>query len=180
MRVGRPSRAMTLAIVKVFPEPVTPRSVVAGLPSRIESTICRMASGWSPVGWYGAVSSKSIFFRLARLDRAVSLVIVLVLCALRSGSCSGTVSLRSTPPMLRMGPSLLQCRGWHGFRSNLPPAQCRTSFYLSIISFFYCSFLRRSLRRPSGDILRGRRRFFRRSSYGWRGRRASLRRAGCS
>ena len=24
--------------------------------------------------------------------------------------------------MLRMGPSLLQCRGWHGFRSNEPPA----------------------------------------------------------
>ncbi|MDY5396117.1 MAG: hypothetical protein SPG46_01625 [Alistipes sp.] len=41
---------MTLATVKVFPEPVTPSSVLCFEPWRIAPTIWAMASGWSPVG----------------------------------------------------------------------------------------------------------------------------------
>ena len=50
--------AMTLAIVKVFPEPVTPSSTCAGSLLWMPSTSLRMACGWSPVGsnlelrWY--------------------------------------------------------------------------------------------------------------------------------
>jgi len=41
---------MTFAIVKVLPEPVTPRSVCTWLPSLKPCTKASMASGWSPVG----------------------------------------------------------------------------------------------------------------------------------
>src|ERR1051326_2296278 len=41
---------MTLATVKVFPEPVTPRSTWSRTPALVPSTSCRMASGWSPCG----------------------------------------------------------------------------------------------------------------------------------
>ena len=46
--------------------------------------------------------------------------ILLRLCLSLQAYVSSTVSLRSTPPMLRMGPSLLQCRGWHGFQRHMP------------------------------------------------------------
>ena len=49
-RVGLLIWAMTLAAVKVLPEPVTPSSVLCFDPRRIESTSCAIASGWSPVG----------------------------------------------------------------------------------------------------------------------------------
>src|SRR5215472_2423344 len=47
---------MTLAIVKVLPEPVTPSSVWNASPSWIPSTSPAMASGWSPAGGYGRKS----------------------------------------------------------------------------------------------------------------------------
>ena len=50
---GRPSRAITLAIVKVLPEPVTPSSVWNASPSSMPSTSCSIAVGWSPAGRYG-------------------------------------------------------------------------------------------------------------------------------
>src|SRR3990167_6170377 len=55
---GRPSRAITLAMVKVLPEPVTPSRVWNTSPSFTPSTSCRIASGWSPAGGYGRNSSK--------------------------------------------------------------------------------------------------------------------------
>jgi len=42
---GRPKRAMTFAMVNVFPEPVTPSSVWYESPSRIPSTSLSIASG---------------------------------------------------------------------------------------------------------------------------------------
>ena len=50
---GRPILAMTLAIVKVLPEPVTPSSVWNARPSSMPSHSCAMAVGWSPAGGYG-------------------------------------------------------------------------------------------------------------------------------
>ena len=41
---------MTLAIVKVLPEPVTPSSVCFARPLRAPSTSCAIAWGWSPAG----------------------------------------------------------------------------------------------------------------------------------
>ena len=58
MMAGRPSRAITLAIVKVLPEPVTPSSVWKASPSRTPSTSLAIASGWSPDGGYGWNSAK--------------------------------------------------------------------------------------------------------------------------
>ena len=49
--VGLLMLAMTLAMVNVFPDPVTPSNVCAGSPSCTPSVSCAMASGWSPVGW---------------------------------------------------------------------------------------------------------------------------------
>jgi hypothetical protein len=48
--VGRSHWAMTFAIVKVFPEPVTPSSVWCRWPARIDATSRSIACGWSPVG----------------------------------------------------------------------------------------------------------------------------------
>jgi hypothetical protein len=50
---GRPVRAITLAIVNVFPEPVTPSSVWNASPSFSPSTSAAMAAGWSPAGSNG-------------------------------------------------------------------------------------------------------------------------------
>ncbi len=55
---GRPSRAMTLAMVKVLPEPVTPSRVWNTSPFSTPSTKPSMAVGWSPAGGYGWYSSK--------------------------------------------------------------------------------------------------------------------------
>ena len=41
---------MMLAIVKVLPEPVTPKSVCSCAPARIPRVNASIASGWSPVG----------------------------------------------------------------------------------------------------------------------------------
>ena len=49
-RVGRFMRAMTLAMVKVLPEPVTPSSTCSARPSSSPCTSVSMAWGWSPVG----------------------------------------------------------------------------------------------------------------------------------
>src|SRR5262245_31945753 len=48
--VGLPMSAMTLATVKVLPEPVIPSSVWKRSPRRNPSMSWRIASGWSPVG----------------------------------------------------------------------------------------------------------------------------------
>src|SRR5699024_6307942 len=57
-RVGRLHWAMTLAMVKVLPLPVTPSKVWHRSPRRTPCTSFSMASGWSPVGWYGDASLK--------------------------------------------------------------------------------------------------------------------------
>ena len=52
---------MTLAMVNVLPEPVTPNSVTwRELSSFMERTKEDIASGWSPVGVYADVSLKFI------------------------------------------------------------------------------------------------------------------------
>src|SRR6188768_1175299 len=48
--VGLPICAMTLATVKVLPDPVMPSRVWKRSPRRNPSTSWRIASGWSPVG----------------------------------------------------------------------------------------------------------------------------------
>ena len=50
IKVGRLSLAMTFAIVKVLPEPVTPSKVCSFMPELTPLTSWSMASGWSPVG----------------------------------------------------------------------------------------------------------------------------------
>ena len=47
--VGFWTFAMTLAMVKVLPEPVTPSSVWYRSPRRMPSLSAATASGWSPV-----------------------------------------------------------------------------------------------------------------------------------
>jgi hypothetical protein len=47
---GRPCEAMTLAMVKVLPEPVTPSSTWSRSPVFTPSISWRIASGWSPDG----------------------------------------------------------------------------------------------------------------------------------
>src|SRR5438105_3152959 len=56
---GRPSWAMTLAIVKVLPEPVTPSKVWWGRPSPRPRTSCSIAAGWSPAGGNGLTNWNS-------------------------------------------------------------------------------------------------------------------------
>ena len=51
---------MTLAIVKVLPEPVTPSSTCSSRPSSTPRASFSMACGWSPVGLKGACSLNSI------------------------------------------------------------------------------------------------------------------------
>ena len=58
--VGLLSAAMTLAMVKVLPEPVTPSKVSNWLPSLKPFTSCSIACGWSPVGLYFECSLNSI------------------------------------------------------------------------------------------------------------------------
>jgi hypothetical protein len=55
--VGFSMFLMTFAIVKVLPEPVTPRSVWCFAPEEIASVSFAMACGWSPAGWYGETIS---------------------------------------------------------------------------------------------------------------------------
>jgi hypothetical protein len=50
MRTGRSQRWITLAIVKVLPEPVTPRRVWYRFPAAMDPTSFSIAWGWSPVG----------------------------------------------------------------------------------------------------------------------------------
>src|SRR5271166_6474366 len=57
---GRSHCAMTLAMVNVFPEPVTPIRVWYRLPARIDPTSFSIACGWSPVGWYPELSLNSM------------------------------------------------------------------------------------------------------------------------
>lgn len=49
-KVGSPILWMTFAIVKVFPEPVTPSNTENRCPARILDTNASMAAGWSPAG----------------------------------------------------------------------------------------------------------------------------------
>ena len=53
MSVGRCNLSITLAIVKVLPEPVTPSSVTSVTPSLRAEQSWSMASGWSPEGLKG-------------------------------------------------------------------------------------------------------------------------------
>ncbi len=54
--VGRASRWITLAIVNVLPEPVTPMSTWARLPARRPSQRASTAWGWSPANPKGLSS----------------------------------------------------------------------------------------------------------------------------
>ena len=58
--VGRSTRWMTLAAVKVLPDPVTPRSVWKASPSFTPSISFSIARGWSPAGGYGWFSLKGL------------------------------------------------------------------------------------------------------------------------
>ena len=49
---------------------------------------------------------------------------------------SETVALRATPPKLRLGPSLLQCRGWHGFQRHMPFRSGKCYSFYSSFSIF--------------------------------------------
>jgi hypothetical protein len=53
-RVGRWMFAITLAIVKVFPDPVTPSSTTWRRPSWTRRVRISIARGWSPRGSYSA------------------------------------------------------------------------------------------------------------------------------
>ncbi len=53
MRVGRFSRWMIFAMVKVLPDPVTPFRICSRFPAWTLCTRESMAWGWSPVGWKG-------------------------------------------------------------------------------------------------------------------------------
>src|SRR5829696_2361457 len=55
-RVGLFTFLMTLAIVYVLPEPVTPRRVWCRAPDNTPSVSFAMACGWSPAGSNGAAS----------------------------------------------------------------------------------------------------------------------------
>ena len=50
MRAGRWSCSMTCAMVKVLPEPVTPRRVWSVRPFLMPSVRALIAVGWSPAG----------------------------------------------------------------------------------------------------------------------------------
>ena len=52
---GRAACAITCAIVKVLPEPVTPSRVWKSSPRASPADSSAMARGWSPVGWYAVV-----------------------------------------------------------------------------------------------------------------------------
>ncbi len=52
-RVGRWTFSMTLAMVKVLPEPVTPKRVCSERPFSTPAARASMAWGWSPEGWKG-------------------------------------------------------------------------------------------------------------------------------
>ena len=55
---GRPRRAITFAIVKVLPEPVTPSSTWVRSCRLMPSTSSRIAVGWSPFGSYSDLMTK--------------------------------------------------------------------------------------------------------------------------
>ena len=52
-RVGRWTFSMTLAMVKVLPEPVTPKSTCSERPFSTPAARASIASGWSPEGVKG-------------------------------------------------------------------------------------------------------------------------------
>jgi hypothetical protein len=56
---------MTLAIVNVFPEPVTPSKTWSRRPSSTPRTNASMARGWSPLGSYSDANSNGIKFTLS-------------------------------------------------------------------------------------------------------------------
>src|SRR5262245_15889339 len=56
--VGLFTLRITLATVKVLPEPVTPSKVWCFVPDKIPSVSLAMAAGWSPAGSNGATSLK--------------------------------------------------------------------------------------------------------------------------
>ena len=58
IRAGRWVCSMTLAMVKVLPEPVTPSSTWSRSPSAAWATSSAMAAGWSPAGVYFVSSRK--------------------------------------------------------------------------------------------------------------------------
>jgi len=64
MMAGRCVASITLAMVKVLPEPVTPSSTCSRSPASAWATSSAMAEGWSPAGWYFVSSRKGMRFLL--------------------------------------------------------------------------------------------------------------------
>ena len=69
--VGRWTFSMTLAIVNVLPEPVTPSKTCSSRPIFTPCASFSMASGWSPVGLKGACSLNSISVSLSFGQKSV-------------------------------------------------------------------------------------------------------------
>ena len=63
IRAGRWVCSMTLAMVKVLPEPVTPSRTWSRSPVAAVATSSAMAEGWSPAGLYSECSRKGMCLR---------------------------------------------------------------------------------------------------------------------
>src|SRR5687767_11228425 len=98
---------MTLAMVKVLPEPVTPSSTCSLAPPRMPSTSCWMASGWSPSGRKGETRRKRSIGRSYRPDCDSTPVLWRLWCGLRERWRRG----RLRHPRRRQAAELLESAG---------------------------------------------------------------------
>lgn len=89
MSVGSPTSAMTLAIVKVLPEPVTPRSVWNLSPARTPVASSAMAVGWSPDGSKSLFKSKSAIIETGIASLRIGLTGLEIGCAGLKTGCAG-------------------------------------------------------------------------------------------
>ena len=90
---------MTLAIVNVFPEPVTPRSVTASEPWFSAEQIPSIADGWSPAGLYAELILNFIvpFSKLFPMSESLQIIQRYAICKKLSSlipfmSCSSPAS----------------------------------------------------------------------------------------
>src|SRR5207302_5652921 len=99
-RVGRWMFAITLAIVKVFPDPVTPSSTTWRRPSWTRRVSRSIARGWSPRGSYSACSLKA------------------VVCASRPVPCAGRPRRAGGPAAPRRAPQVAEGTATRYFRQE--------------------------------------------------------------
>src|SRR5438309_3016065 len=83
MIAGRPTRAITFAIVYVLPEPVTPSNVWYESPSSMPSVSLAIACAWSPAGsndWYRTykLPGKEILLGVRVASGAIASVAVVI------------------------------------------------------------------------------------------------------